>query len=58
MKKMEDLSKYGKDIISDMEKKLSDELAREIDKEILRNLGFEPDKWKRRKKSIEKIFKQ
>jgi len=47
---------YGSDIVDEMTKMLSDELAKQIDKEILRNLGLEPDRNKRRKNSIQKIF--
>jgi hypothetical protein len=36
---------------------LVEHLAREIDKDILRSLGIEPDRNKRRKNSINKIFK-
>ena len=43
-------------IVDEMTKILSDELAKQIDKEILRNLGLEPDRNKRRKNSIQKIF--
>lgn len=49
-------SGYGSDIVDEMTKILSDELAKQIDKEILRNLGLEPDRNKRRKNSIQKIF--
>ena len=47
---------YGMDIADEMTKILSEELAKEIDREILRALGVEPDRNKRRKKSIQKIF--
>jgi len=47
---------YGINIADEMTKMLSEELAREIDKKILKSLGIEPDKNKRRKNKIEKIF--
>lgn len=49
-------SDYGVDIVGELESILSNEIAKEIDKDILRNLGLEPDRWKRRKNSINKIF--
>jgi len=36
---------------------LSEQLTREIDREVLMSLGLEPDRNKRRKNSINKIFK-
>ena len=48
---------YGIDIESKLTKMLSEEWANSIDKQILRNMGFEPDKNKRRKNKIEKIFR-
>lgn len=51
-------SQYGLDLASELTKILSEELAKEIDKDILRNLGFEPDRHKRRKNSINKIYKK
>ena len=50
------VSSYGKDIESELTKILSEQIAKEIDRDILRGLGFEPDRNKRRKKSINKIF--
>lgn len=50
-------SQYSQDIESELTKILSEELARSIDKEILRGMGFEPDKNKRRKNKIEKLFR-
>lgn len=44
------------DIEDEFTKMLSEQLAKEIDREILRNLGLEPDRNKRRKNSIQKIF--
>ena len=48
---------YGIDIEEKLTSMLSNELAKEIDKQIFRSLGIELDKNKRRKKSIQKIFK-
>ena len=56
-KNINDLSSYGIDVVSQIESLLADELSKEIDKEILKNLGIHPDRWERRKKSINKIFK-
>lgn len=50
-------STYGIDIADQLSAMLSNEIAREIDKDIIRNLGLEPDRNKRRKNSISKIFK-
>lgn len=50
-------STYGIDIVDQMTSMLSEELAKEIDRDILRGLGIEPDRWSRRKNSINKIFK-
>lgn len=47
---------YGIDVVDELSKLLSDQIAREIDKEILRGLGLEPEKNKRRKKSIYKVW--
>jgi hypothetical protein len=46
-----------RDIEEQLTKMLSEQLAKEIDKEILRNLGIEPDRNKRRKNSINKIYR-
>ena len=51
------ISPYGKDIESELTKILSEQLASEIDRDILRSLGLEPDRNKRRKKSRNKIYK-
>lgn len=51
-------SSYGIDVEDQLSKMLSEELAKEIDKSILMGLGIEPDRYKRRKNSINKIFKQ
>lgn len=48
---------YGYDIVDEMTKMLSEELAKEIDKDILRDLGIEPDRNKRRKNTINNIFR-
>jgi hypothetical protein len=54
----DELSKhYGIDAADELSKMLSEELAKSIDKEILRSLGLEPDRNKRRMNSINKIFK-
>lgn len=50
------ISTYGVDIESELTKILSEQIAKEMDRDILRSLGFEPDRNKRRKKSINKIF--
>ena len=41
---------YGVDLADEMTKILSEQLAKEIDRDILRSLGLEPDRNKRRKK--------
>ncbi len=50
------VSPYGKDIESELTKILSEQIAKEIDRDILRGLGIEPDRNKRRKNSINKIY--
>ena len=50
------ISPYDVDIESELTKILSEQIAKEMDRDILRSLGFEPDRNKRRKKSINKIF--
>jgi N-acetylmuramoyl-L-alanine amidase len=45
------------DVADEMTKMLSEQLAKEIDKEILRTLGIEPYRNKRRKNSINKIYR-
>lgn len=50
------ISPYGTDIESELTKILSEELAKSIDRDILMSLGIEPDKNKRRKNKINKIF--
>jgi len=48
---------YGIDIADQLTSMLSAELAKSIDRDILRSLGLEPDRNKRRINSINKIFK-
>jgi hypothetical protein len=50
-------SHYGLDIEEQLTKMLTDELTKSIDRDILKSLGLEPDRNKRRKNSINKIFK-
>jgi len=47
---------YGIDIVDEMTRKLSEDLSKQIDLDILRSMGFEHDRNKRRKNSINKIF--
>ena len=47
---------YGIDVVDQITSMLSDELAKSIDRDILRGLGIEPDRNKRRKNSINKIY--
>ncbi len=49
------LSSYSPDIADELTKMLSEQLAKEIDKEILKSLGVY-ERNIRRKKSIQKIF--
>jgi hypothetical protein len=49
-------SHYGLELSDEMSKILSEQLAKEIDKDILRSLGLEPDRNKRRINSIKKIY--
>jgi len=51
------LSHYGIDIVDELTSLLSDQIAREIDRDILKSLGIEPDRNKRRINSINKIFR-
>jgi len=48
---------YGIDIVDELTSLLSDQIAREIDRDILKSLGIEPYRNKRRINSINKIFK-
>jgi len=48
---------YGIDIVDELTSLLSDQIAREIDRDILKSLGIEPDRNKRRINSINKIFR-
>ena len=50
------ISPYGVDIESELTKILSEQIAKEMDRDILRYLGVEPDRNKRRINSINKIF--
>jgi hypothetical protein len=47
---------YGLDVAAELTKILSEQLAKEIDKDILKGLGLE-SRNKRRKNSIDKIFR-
>lgn len=49
-------SPYGQDIETELTKILSEQLAKEIDREILKSLGI-LEKPMRRKNSINKIYK-
>lgn len=51
------LTPYTIDIESELTKILSEQMAKEIDRDFLRSLGIEPDRHKRRKNSINKIYK-
>jgi hypothetical protein len=48
---------YGIDVADKLSAMLSNEIAKGIDRDILRSLGLEPNRNKRRKNSINKIFK-
>jgi hypothetical protein len=48
---------YGSDVEQELTKILSEQIAKEIDRDILRGLGLEPDRNKRRINSINKIYK-
>jgi vacuolar-type H+-ATPase subunit D/Vma8 len=50
-------SHYSIDVADQLQSMLSAEIAKGIDREILRNLGIELDRNKRRMNSIGKIFK-
>ncbi len=52
-----EVSQYGSDIADEMTKILSEELSKEIDKEILRSLGIF-ERPMRRMNSINKIFNE
>lgn len=54
---MKDRCEIGIDAAYELSKILSEEWSKAVDKEILRSLGYEPDRRKRRKISIEKVFK-
>jgi hypothetical protein len=54
----DELSKhYGIDVADQLSAMLSNEIAKSIDKEILKSLGLEPERNKRRKNYMNKIFK-
>ena len=48
---------YEIDAVDELSKILSEQMAKEIDRDILISLGLEPDRNKRRQKSINKIYK-
>jgi hypothetical protein len=48
---------YGIDAVDELSKMLSEQWQKEIDRNILKSLGLEPDRNKRRKNSINKIYK-
>ena len=48
---------YRIDIVEQLQSMMSAEISRGIDKDILKKLGLEPDRNKRRMNSIDKIFK-
>ncbi len=47
---------YKKDIESELMSILSKELTKSINRDILKSMGFDTDRWERRKKSINKIY--
>jgi hypothetical protein len=47
---------YSVDIVEQLQSMMSVEISRGIDKDILKKLGWEPDRNKRRINSINKIF--
>ena len=51
-------NQWGVDIEDELTKLLSEEWAKQIDKEILRGLVLEPEKNKRRINSINKIYRK
>jgi hypothetical protein len=48
---------YSMDVVDELTKMLSEELAKQIDREIISSLGIEDRKY-RRKNSIKKIFNE
>lgn len=54
--KVQDIKHYGIDAEEKLISMLSEELAKSIDKEIIRGLGFEPELNKRRKKKISDLL--
>lgn len=57
-KRIEVVSQYAYDIEGELTKMLSEQLAKEIDKDIIRILGYEPDRRIRRKNKIDKLLKK
>lgn len=55
---MDDIKSYGIDVEDQLLSALSEELAKNIDREILRGLGIEPDKNKRRMNKIGRIIEK
>lgn len=55
---MDDIKSYGIDAENELLSALSEELAKSIDREILKGLGIEPDRNRRRMNSVEKILKR
>jgi hypothetical protein len=47
---------YSVDIVEQLQSMMSVEISRGIDKDILKKLGWEPDRNKRRINSLNKIF--
>ena len=50
-------SHYGLDVVDEVSKMLSEQIAKEIDRDILKSLGLETDRNRRRINSINKIYK-
>lgn len=50
-------SHYGLDVVDELSKMLSKQIAKEIDRDILKSLGLETDRNRRRINSINKIYK-
>lgn len=57
-KRIEVVSQYAYDIESELTKMLSEQLSKEIDKDIIRILGYELDRRIRRKNKIDKLLKK
>lgn len=56
--KIQDINQFGLDVESELTRILTEELAKSIDKQILRGLGIETEKNSIRKNKINKIFSQ